>query len=232
LAALTLEGLHGYYGKAHIIRDISLTLKEGEVVGIFGRNGVGKTTLLRCIMHLVPTITGTVRLGDRDISADPTNRRVQRGLGYMPQGLRVFSGLSVEENYRVSAHAAPDPVPLEEILALIPELRDLRRRPAGRLSGGQQQLVSLMRSLATNCRVLLMDEPTEGLMPRMVERIADVIRSVQARGIAVILVEQNLALGEAVADRAYIIEKGRIEAEGSFLALKQSGAIERLLGLS
>lgn len=98
MAALTLEGLHGYYGKAHIIRDISLTLKEGEVVGIFGRNGVGKTTLLRCIMHLVPTITGTVRLGDRDISADPTNRRVQRGLGYMPQGLRVFSGLSVEEN--------------------------------------------------------------------------------------------------------------------------------------
>jgi len=232
LAALTLEGLHGYYGKAHIIRDISLTLKDGEVAGIFGRNGVGKTSLLRCIMHLVPTITGTVRLGDCDISADPTNRRVQRGLGYMPQGLRVFSGLSVEENYRVSAHAAPNPVPLEEILALIPELRDLLRRPAGRLSGGQQQLVSLMRSLATNCRVLLMDEPTEGLMPRMVERIADVIRSVQARGIAVILVEQNPALGEAVSDRAYIIEKGRIEAEGSFLALKQSGAIERLLGLS
>ena len=182
-------------------------------------------------MNLLPGTTGRVTLGGQDVSRVPTAGRVQRGLGFMPQGLRVFAELTVAENYRVGASAVRRPMPLADILVLVPELRDLLRRPAGRLSGGQQQLVSLMRSLAANCRVLLMDEPTEGLMPRMVERIAEVIAALRSNGLAVILVEQNLALGAAVSDREVIIEKGQIEAEGTFSSLRQSASFEKFLGL-
>ena len=231
MAALTLEAVNAYYGKAHIVRNVSFSLGSGEIVGIVGRNGVGKTTLLRSVMKLVPTVLGKVTLKGRDISTEATDRRVRGGLGYMPQGMRVFGDLSVEENYRVSAYAVRMPMALEDILSLVPELRDLLKRPAGRLSGGQQQLVSLMRCLASNCSVLLMDEPTEGLMPKMVERIADVANSLRGRGMSIVLVEQNLALAEAVCDRGYIMEKGAVEAEGDFKSLRESGEFERLLGL-
>jgi ABC-type branched-subunit amino acid transport system ATPase component len=231
LAALTLEGVNAFYGKAHIVRNVSLSVGAGEIVGIVGRNGVGKTTLLRSVMNLVPTVHGKVTLKERNISKESTDSRVRGGLGYMPQGMRVFGELSVEENYRVCAYAARTPMALEAILALVPELREFLKRPAGRLSGGQQQLVSLMRCLASNCSVLLMDEPTEGLMPKMVERIAEVANSLRKRGIAIILVEQNLALAEAVCDRGYIMEKGAIEAEGDFHSLRMAGEFERRLGV-
>jgi ABC-type branched-subunit amino acid transport system ATPase component len=146
--------------------------------------------------------------------------------------VRVFGELTVEENYRVAAFSVPEARELENILTMLPELRDLLRRPAGRLSGGQQQLVSLMRSLATNCRVLMMDEPTEGLMPAMVERIAEVSRALVSSGHGVLLVEQNLLLGEAICDRIHLMEKGRIVHSGSYAELSSSGAIARTLGLS
>lgn len=231
MAALTLSNVSAQYGKARIVHDVSLGVDRSETVGLLGRNGVGKTTLLRSIMNLGPTVNGTIMFDDENVSSASTASRVRKGIALMPQGMRVFSGLSVRENYRVAASAASQAMPLGAILAIIPEIEPLLDRPAGRLSGGQQQLVSLMRSLAGNCRILLMDEPTEGLMPRMVERIAEVLNSLKARGIGVLLVEQNLRLAEAVCDRLYIMEKGMLEAHGSFSALRASGTIERLLGV-
>jgi branched-chain amino acid transport system ATP-binding protein len=232
LAALSLTDLHAYYGKAHVLQGVSMTIPSGRIVGLFGRNGVGKTTLLRSAMGLGPSVTGRISLDDDDLSDLPADRRATRGLGYMPQGTRVFRDLTVEENYRVAAYSVRDPRPLASIIGMIPELRDWLPRPAGRLSGGQQQLVSLMRSLAANCQFLMMDEPTEGLMPAMVERIAEVARALAADGFGVLLVEQSLLLGAAICDRIHLMEKGRIVGTGTFDELNSSGALARTLGIA
>lgn len=232
MAALSLTELHAYYGKAHVLQGVSLNVDAGEVVGLFGRNGVGKTTLLRAVMGLGATATGGIKLNDVELSKLSADQRAAHGLGYMPQGTRVFRELTVEENYRVAAYSVQTPRPLEAIVGLIPELAELLPRQAGRLSGGQQQLVSLMRSMAANCRFLMMDEPTEGLMPAMVERIAQVAKALAADGFGVLLVEQSLLLGEAVCDRIHLMEKGRIVATGSFSELQSSGAFARSLGIA
>jgi branched-chain amino acid transport system ATP-binding protein len=232
LAALSLTDLHAYYGKAHVLQGVSMTVNAGQVVGLFGRNGVGKTTLLRAVMGLGATVTGRIMLGDAELSQISADRRAVRGLGYMPQGTRVFRDLTVEENYRVAAYSVQTPRPLDAIIAMIPEIREWLPRAAGRLSGGQQQLVSLMRSLAANCRFLMMDEPTEGLMPAMVERIAEVAKALAADGFGVLLVEQSLLLGEAVCDQIHLMEKGRIVGTGSYAELSTSGALSRALGIA
>ena len=231
MAALSLTDLHAYHGKAHILQGISITVDAGSVVGLFGRNGVGKTTLLQAAMGLGPRVVGGIALDGRDLSGLPADQRARGGLGYMPQGVRVFRDLTVEENYNVAAFSVSEARPLDEIIGMVPELKGLLARPAGRLSGGQQQLVSLMRSLATNCRFLMMDEPTEGLMPAMVERIAEVTRALASSGYGVLLVEQSLLLGEAVCDRIHLMEKGRIVHSGTFGQLSSSGAIAETLGL-
>jgi branched-chain amino acid transport system ATP-binding protein len=232
LAALSLTDLHAYYGKAHVLQGVSMTVEAGAVVGLFGRNGVGKTTLLQSVMGLGPKVVGRVVLDGHDFSGFSADRRARGGLGYMPQGVRVFRDLTVEENYRVAAYSVPQARELDEIVAMVPELKELLARPAGRLSGGQQQLVSLMRSLAANCRFLMMDEPTEGLMPAMVERIAEVTKKLASAGYGVLLVEQSLLLGEAVCDRIHLMEKGRIIHSGSFDELSSSGAFVETLGLT
>ena len=232
MAALSLTDLHAYYGKAHVLQGVSITVPSGQIVGLFGRNGVGKTTLLRSVMGLGTTVTGRIALDHTDLSAITADQRAVRGLGYMPQGTRVFRDLTVEENYRVAAYSVTSPRPLDSIVEMIPELREWLARPAGRLSGGQQQLVSLMRSLAANCSFLMMDEPTEGLMPAMVERIAEVAKAVAATGLGVLLVEQSLLLGEAVCDQIHLMEKGRIVGTGTFGELSSSGALARALGIS
>jgi ABC-type branched-subunit amino acid transport system ATPase component len=232
LAALSLTDLHAYYGKAHVLQGVSITVEAGCVVGLFGRNGVGKTTLLQSAMGLGPRVIGGIFLDGEDFSGVSADHRARCGLGYMPQGVRVFRDLTVEENYRVAAYSVPEARDLDEIVGMVPELKDLLSRPAGRLSGGQQQLVSLMRSLATNCRFLMMDEPTEGLMPVMVERIAEVTRRLASAGYGVLLVEQSLLLGEAVCDRLHLMEKGRIIHSGKFHELLSSGAIAETLGLT
>jgi ABC-type branched-subunit amino acid transport system ATPase component len=232
LAALSLTDLHAYYGKAHVLQGVSILVPSGKIVGLFGRNGVGKTTLLRSVMGLGTTVTGCIALDGVDLSDTSADQRAVHGLGYMPQGTRVFRDLTVEENYRVAAYSVSAPRPLDSIVQMIPEIRDLLSRPAGRLSGGQQQLVSLMRSLAANCSFLMMDEPTEGLMPAMVERIADVAKALAAAGFGVLLVEQSLLLGEAVCDEIHLMEKGRIVGTGSFAELSSSGALARALGIA
>jgi len=232
LATLSLIDLHAYYGKAHVLQGVSITVPAGKIVGLFGRNGVGKTTLLRSVMGLGTTVTGRIALDDVELSNISADRRAVCGLGYMPQGTRVFRDLTVEENYGVAAYSVPAPRPLESILQMIPEIREWLPRPAGRLSGGQQQLVSLMRSMAANCSFLMMDEPTEGLMPAMVERIADVAKAVAAAGLGVLLVEQSLLLGEAVCNEIHLMEKGRIIGTGSYAELSSSGALARALGIA
>lgn len=230
--ALEVHDLHAYYGKAHILQGVDLTVPEGTVVGLFGRNGAGKTTLLKAVMNLVPQVKGDVHLFGRSLESLPADARARAGIAYMSQELRVFPELSVEENCRVAANAVRSPTPIEEVLSVIPELKELLPRRAGRLSGGQQQLAALARCLTMNCRLILMDEPTEGLMPRLVQRIGEIIRSLATRSVAVLLVEQNLALGLSTCSTVYIIEKGRIVASGTPQALVENGLVERYLGVS
>ena len=229
--ALRVAGLHAYYGKAHILQGVDLIVPQGAVVGLFGRNGAGKTTLMKAFMHLVPWVEGEVLLFGRSLIGLPSDARARGGIAYMSQEMRVFPDLSVEENVRVAANAVASPLPLDEIVSMIPELKGLLDRPAGRLSGGQQQLVALSRSLAMNCRLILMDEPTEGLMPRLVQRIGEIIRSLAARSVAVLLVEQNVKLGLAVCQHIYILEKGRVAAHGVPEALLRDRLLDRHLGL-
>jgi ABC-type branched-subunit amino acid transport system ATPase component len=231
LDALSANNLHAYYGKAHILQGVDLTVGEGAVVGLLGRNGVGKTTLLRAIMHLVPRVEGEVALFGHSLRTLSPDARARAGIAYMSQDLRVFPDLSVQENCQVAANAVPSPLTLDEVVMIIPELKEMLKRPAGRLSGGQQQLVALGRSLIMNCRIVLMDEPTEGLMPRLVQRIKEIILALVARSVAVLLVEQNVDLGLSVCSSLYVLEKGRIVTSGTPDELKHSGLLEHYLGV-
>ena len=229
--ALRVSNLHAYYGKAHILQGVDLVVPEGTVVALLGRNGAGKTTLLKAIMRLVTRTEGDVVLFGRSIARLASDARARAGIAYMSQDLRVFPELSVEENLRVAANAVAAPVPLTEVVKSIPELKELLSHAAGRLSGGQQQLVALGRSLTMNCRMVLMDEPTEGLMPLLVHRIGELIKLLAARSVAVLLVEQNVALGLSTANHVYVLEKGRMVADGAPHAIVQQGLLQRYLGV-
>lgn len=229
--ALRVSNLHAYYGKAHILQGIDIAVPEGAVIGLFGRNGAGKTTLLKAIMHLMPRIEGDVMLFERSLAGLPADARARAGIAYMSQEMRVFPELSVAENCRVAANAVASPLAMEEVVTIIPELKELLPRPAGRLSGGQQQLVALGRCLTMNCRMVLMDEPTEGLMPRLVQRIGQIIRLLAERSVAVLLVEQNVALGLSTCTGIYVLEKGRVAASGSPDEIVRDGLLERFLGV-
>lgn len=229
--ALRVNGLHAYYGKSHILQGIDLVVPEGAVVGLLGRNGAGKTTLLKAIMHLVPRVEGTATLFGQSLDGLAADARARAGIAYMSQDLRVFPDLSVAENCRVAAQAVHTPLPIDEVVAVIPELKELLPRQAGRLSGGQQQLVALGRSLTMNCRVVLMDEPTEGLMPRLVQRIGEIILALAQRSVSVLLVEQNIRLGLATCTHLHVIEKGRVVASGSPVEFSQGDLLERYLGV-
>lgn len=230
--ALNVTNLHAYYGKAHILQGVDLAVPQGSVVGLLGRNGAGKTTLLKAVMRLVPRVEGAVALFERPLSNLSTDALARAGIAYMSQDMRVFPELSVEENCRVAANAVSKPRPMEEVLEILPELRDMLKRPAGRLSGGQQQIVALARSITMNCRVLLMDEPTEGLMPKLVERIGRLIRSLAEQAVSVLLVEQNVALSLASCNSLYVMEKGLIVGSGPVERVVQEGLLERHLGIT
>lgn len=230
--ALRISGLHAYYGKAHILQGIDLAIPRGHVIGLFGRNGAGKTTLLRSIMHLGPRVEGDITLFDKPLQRLSADARARAGIAFMSQEMRVFPELTIEENCTVVANAVASPRPLEDVLAMIPELKEHLRRPAGRLSGGQQQLVALARCLTMDSPMLLMDEPTEGLMPTLVQRIGQIIRSMAAdKSVTVLLVEQNVNLGLSSCKGIYFIEKGRIVARGTPDSVVKDGMLERYLGV-
>ncbi|MFW6723477.1 ABC transporter ATP-binding protein [Streptomyces sp. MAR4 CNY-716] len=199
-----------HYDEAEVLREVSLEVGAGEVVTLVGRNGAGKTTLLRCVMGLHRRASGTVRLDGRDLSAVPPHRRARRGLGYVPDDRGIYAGLSVEENLTLSPAKGTSPWPLARVYEEFPVLAERRRSPGGKLSGGEQQMLALARVLRTGARVLLCDEPTEGLAPIVVERIGEILREAKRHGTAVLLVEQNLRFATTVADRHYLLDRGRI----------------------
>jgi branched-chain amino acid transport system ATP-binding protein len=207
---LRIDRLSAWYGEAQALREVSLEVGEGEIVTLVGRNGAGKTTLLRCVMGLHAQAEGTVEFLGADVSKQPPHRRARRGLGYVPDDRGVYANLSVEENLTLPPRAGPDPWSLDQVYETFPRLRERRRSPGTKLSGGEQQMLSLARVLRMGARLLLCDEPTEGLSPLIVAQIGGILRDVKAQGVTVLLIEQNVHFAATVADRHYLLAEGRV----------------------
>jgi branched-chain amino acid transport system ATP-binding protein len=225
---LAVEELQAYYGRAHILQGISLEAAAGEVVALLGRNGAGKSTTIKSIMGLVPPAAGVVSFAGQRIERLAPYRIARLGLGYVPEERRIFTELSVMENLEVGRQPPRDGVPAwteERLFALFPNLAAMRGRPGGRMSGGEQQMLTIARTLMGNPRCVLLDEPSEGLAPIIVEQMAKSIRALKAEGLCVLLSEQNLHFSQSVADRAYIIEKGQIRFGGTMAQLAADPAL-------
>jgi branched-chain amino acid transport system ATP-binding protein/urea transport system ATP-binding protein len=209
---LRVQGLHGGYGRIPILAGVSLAVEAGESVGILGHNGMGKTTLMRTLMGYLPATAGTVSFEGRDITKAPTADRAKVGMGFVPQGREIFPNLSVMENLRMGMAAArEDRTVIDEVLAEFPRLQRLLDRRGGALSGGEQQLLALARCLCMRPKLLLLDEPTEGIQPSIIEEIVETLDGLRARrGLTLILVEQNLDFIAALSQRILTIQKGRI----------------------
>ena len=220
---LEVSGLHTYYGRAHIVVDVSFALGRGEVVALLGRNGAGKSTTLKTIVGLVRPAKGRITYAGRDITGWPPHRIARCGLGYTPEDRRVFTDLTVLENLEVGRRpphgAAIAPWTPARLFRLFPNLAALAERPAGHISGGEQQMLAIARTLMGNPQVLLLDEPSEGLAPVIVEQLASTIVELKADGLSIVLAEQNLRFARAVADRALVMERGRIRFSGSMAVL-------------
>jgi branched-chain amino acid transport system ATP-binding protein len=227
---LELESVHAHYGRAHILHGVSFSLARGEVVALMGRNGAGKTTTLKCIMGLLRPSEGRILLDGADIAGARPFVIARAGLGYVPEERRIFPGLTVLENLEVGRQPPREGVPqwtLERLLALFPNLAERRRVEGGRLSGGEQQMLTIARTLMGNPRAILLDEPSEGLAPVIVQQMAATVRELKREGLSVLLSEQNLHFANAVADRALIIEQGRIRYAGTMAALAADEAARR-----
>jgi len=220
---LELSGVNSFYGKAHILNDLEFSISTGEVVAILGRNGAGKTTTMKTIMQLVRARTGTVRFDGKDISRWPAYRVAQAGLGYVPEERRIFTDLTIMENLEVGRQKQRAGFPFwstEGLFELFPNLRERRDNRGKALSGGEQQMLTIARTLMGNPKLLLLDEPSEGIAPVIVEQMAETIQQLKAQGLTVLLSEQNLHFARLVADRAIIIEGGSKRFDGSFETLE------------
>jgi branched-chain amino acid transport system ATP-binding protein len=220
---LTVSGIHSYYGQAHILSEVSLTVNAGEVVVLLGRNGAGKSTTLKSIIGLVRPKSGSIEFHGRRIERAAPYRIARLGLGYVPEERRIFTDLTVLENLEVGRQAPRPGAPtwdFEKIGALFPNLREMPQRPGGRMSGGEQQMLTIARTLMGNPLCVLLDEPSEGVAPVIVDQMAEAIRGLKMAGVAILLSEQNLHFAMDVADRAYIIEKGGIRFSGSMEELR------------
>ena len=213
-AALTAEGLHTYYGKSHILHGVSLEVAEGRITALLGRNGAGKTTTLRTLMGLTPARRGCVTVFGADTTRWPTFRIAARGVGYVPEGRRIFANLSVEENLKVPLERA-GPWTIARIYELFPSLAERRLSRGRQLSGGEQEMLSIGRALLLNPRLLILDEPSQGLAPLVVREVFRVVSTMRDEGISVLLVEQNARMTLEIADRAYVLGDGGIVYSGS-----------------
>jgi branched-chain amino acid transport system ATP-binding protein len=228
---LEVRDIHTYYGDSHVLQGVSLSMSRGQVVGILGRNGMGKTTLIRSIIGFTAPRRGRVVFKERDITAWPSNRAVDLGLGLVPQGRRVFPSLTDMENLAVAVKNG-GPWTVQRALELFPRLRERGGHRAGKLSGGEQQMLAIARALMTNPELLLMDEPTEGLAPLLVREVGLVIETLKAEGLSILLVEQNLPLALRVADHVHVLSRGRVVYSSAPDALWRNEEIKsRYLGL-
>ena len=208
---LELQDVHTYYGESHVLQGVSLDVPEGRVVALLGRNGVGKTTLIRSIIGFTPPRRGSIRYRGTEIAQLPSYRIARLGIGLIPQGRRVFPSLDVAEHLTVNARArGKGGWSLERVLGLFPRLRERQRNRGNALSGGEQQMLATGRALVANPELLLMDEPSEGLAPLMVRELGRIIAQLRADGISILLVEQNLGFALDLADRVYVLSKGTI----------------------
>jgi urea transport system ATP-binding protein len=227
---LSVRGINQFYGESHTLWDIDLSVPKGDCVVVMGRNGVGKTTLLRCIMGLLPC-KGSIKLGERELVGAQAELRARVGIGYVPQGREIFAQLTVEENLQSGLLGRADKqreIP-PDIFELFPVLREMLHRRGGDLSGGQQQQLAFGRALASDPKLLLLDEPTEGIQPNVVQQIGDVVERLRKeRGITVLLVEQKLPFARRLAQHFCILERGRVAANGAMPELT-SDLVDRYL---
>ncbi|MEI8145902.1 MAG: ABC transporter ATP-binding protein [Alphaproteobacteria bacterium] len=225
---LSAEGLTAAYGHAQVLFGVDLTLNRGEVVALMGRNGAGKSTTLKTIMGLMGASGGKVTFEGQDVTGLAPYRIARLGLGYVPEERRIFTDLTVFENLDVGAKAATDgraPWTMDRLFAIFPNLAEMKGRRASAMSGGEQQMLTIARTLMGNPHAVLLDEPSEGLAPVIVEQMADAVLAMKREGIAVLLSEQNLYFAAAVSDRAYVIEKGSIRYEGTTAELETNAEI-------
>jgi branched-chain amino acid transport system ATP-binding protein len=222
MTLLSVSGLNSFYGRAQILFDVTFSIEAGEAVALLGRNGAGKSTTLRSIMGLVPRMNGTVVFSRTPIGGMPPYAIARLGLGYVPEDRRIFQDLTVAENLEVGRQPARAGAPAwseERVFGLFPHLAALRHRQAGRMSGGEQQMLTIARTLMGNPRLILLDEPSEGLAPVIVEQMGEAVATLKREGLTVMLSEQNLRFATRVSDRALIVEKGRLRFDGTMAAL-------------
>jgi len=229
---LAVAGLDAWYGRAQALFGVELAVAAGEAVALLGRNGAGKSTTFRAIMGLLERRAAQLHFAGSDIGHLPVHGIARLGLGYVPEDRRIFTDLTVEENLDIGRRPARDGAAwtAERVYAVFPNLGEMRRRPGGRMSGGEQQMLAIGRALMGNPRLILLDEPAEGLAPRIVEQMAQAILAMKRQGIGLVLSEQNLHFARLIADRAYVIEKGRVRLGAAMAELQTDpGSIETWL---
>ena len=222
-ALLELSGINTYYGQMHILQDVSLKIGEGELVSLLGGNASGKSTSLKTILGIVPARTGNVRFGGEDVTARRTSYRIGRGMAIVPENRRLFAPMTVLENLEMGAYLQGDGMKegLERVYSLFPIVYERRQQLAGTLSGGEQQMVAMGRALMSRPKLLLMDEPSMGLAPILVERSFEIIQQVHASGVAMLVVEQNANMALSIADRGYVLSTGRLVLSGPAAELRE-----------
>jgi branched-chain amino acid transport system ATP-binding protein len=230
---LEVEGIHTFYGLSHILFDVSLKIDAGQVVCLLGRNGAGKTTTLRSIMGLTPPSEGHVRFNQEDITGTPAYQLARKGMGYVPDDRRIFADLSVGENLEIAARIGPggEKWDKDKVYELFPALKAMDNRRGGLLSGGEQKMLAIARALMINPQFLLLDEPTEGLAPALVNMLEERIHKLKEAGLTVLLAEQNLLFTLALSDYGYIIDNGRICYQGPVEELVDNEEVKRICGI-
>jgi len=231
MAMLTVENINVYYGVIHALKDISFQVNEGEIVALIGANGAGKTTTLQTVSGMLSAKSGSIRFQDQEISRMSEHKIVKQGISHVPEGRRMFSNLTVLENLKMGAYTRKDKQEINNSLEMVyerfPRLKERIRQLAGTLSGGEQQMLAMGRALMANPRILLLDEPSMGLSPLLVSEIFDIIQEINKQGVTILLVEQNAKKALSIANRAYVLETGRIVKENDAQALLHDEAIKK-----